>query len=108
MNKGGKSGGSRNFQQTGREVMTPDELGRMEPDTEIVFTMNMRPVLDKKYKYENHIRYKETADYDESKAFLYRKMEIYNNAKPVNINSLLKAKAEVARIRAKRNDHERI
>ena len=101
VNKGGKVGGSRNFQQTGREVMTPDELGRMDPNgsMEIVYTMNLRPVFDKKYKYENHPHYKETADYDKSKAFLYRQMAVYNNERPVNINSLLKAKAESARIR---------
>lgn len=105
MNKGGKSGGgaSKNFQQTGREVMTPDEIGRMNPKDEIVFTMNLRPVLDEKFHYEKHIRYSETADCDPSKAFLYNKMPDYDNSRPMHINSMLKARSETKRILAQKN-----
>lgn len=96
--KSGK-GGSQNYQNTGREVMTPDELGRMPSDECIVFTQNKRPVRDKKYIYENHPYYDQTADADPENAFRYNKLSAYDNTKAGNISSLIKAASEAARFR---------
>lgn len=103
MNRGGKTGGgsSRNFQQTGREVMTSDELARMSASKEIIFIQNQRPMLDDKYKYEQHPLYKLTGDGDKSRVFLYNQMPAYDNTRPMNIYSLLRAKAEASRITSK-------
>lgn len=99
----GKSKGSNeSFQNTGRELRTPDELGRMSPKKCIVFTQNMRPVEDFKYKYENHPRYQMTADYDNNKGFQFKNMAIYDNNR-FSINHLLKAKSESARIAKERD-----
>lgn len=100
MNRGGKMGGgsSKNFQQTAREVMTGDELARMDAGKEIVFIQNQRPMLDDKYKYDHHPLYRYTGDYDKDRMFLYNQMPAYDNTRPMNINSLLRAKAEAMRI----------
>lgn len=103
MNRGGKTGGgsSRNFQQTAREVMTGDELARMSASKEIVFIQNQRPMLDDKYKYEKHPLYNLTGDNDKDRMFLYNQMPAYDNTRPMNINSLLRAKAEATRVTAR-------
>lgn len=99
-NRGGKMGGgsSKNFQQTAREVMTGDELARMDAGKEIVYIQNQRPMLDDKYKYDQHPLFKQTGDYDKERMFLYNQMPAYDNTRPMNINSLLRAKAEATRI----------
>lgn len=99
--KGSKSSSSRNYQQTGRPVMTAEELGRMPADECIVFTQNMYTVKDLKYKYEEHPYYKQTADYDKSKAFQYKEMSIFDNTKRGNFQSLFKAFSEISRISQK-------
>lgn len=73
----GKSS-SRSFSMTGREVLTATELGMLPPDECIVFTQNKRPVRDKKYRYERHPYYPQTADADNSLGFQYNKMKAYN------------------------------
>lgn len=97
MSKGKSNGSNQSFQNTGRELMYPDELARMPSDQCIVFTQNMRPVRDLKYKYENHPKYKLTADANNNLGFQYNKMAAYDNTHLYSINSLLKAKTEAAR-----------
>lgn len=93
----GKKGSNRSYQQTSRKVMTEDELSRLPSNECIVYTQNMRPVRDLKYRLERHPRYGELADNEESSnAFMYKKIASFDNTKPLNINSLLKAKAEIA------------
>ncbi len=73
LSAGKSTGSSQNFQQTARELMTPDELGRMPSDETIVFTQNMRPVRDRKYDLLKHPNVRFTADVDEEKnAYLYK------------------------------------
>lgn len=97
--QGGRGGNAnRNFQQTAREVMTPDELARMPSDEEIVFSQGRRPYLDKKYQYETHPLYSKTGDADPRNAFLYKEILAYNNSKKgVNLDNLLKAQSEIAK-----------
>ena len=59
----GKGHSSRGFQQTKREVMTAEEIGRLPVDECIAFTGSgrgkdgIRPVRDKKYDYTKHPLY---------------------------------------------------
>lgn len=99
VSKGKSNGSNQSFQNTGRELMFPDELARMPSSECIVFTQNMRPVRDDKYKYERHPRYHLTADADNTLGFQYNTMPAYDNNHRCNISSLLKAKAEAARAR---------
>ena len=99
MSKGKSNGSNQSFQNTGRELMFPDELARMPSNECIVFTQNMRPVRDDKYKYERHPRFHLTADADNTLGFQYNTMPAYDKSHRCNISSLLKAKAEAARAR---------
>ena len=53
---------SQNFQQTGRELMTPDEVRMLDNDYEIVLLRGERPVIDLKYDVLKHpnVKYTET------------------------------------------------
>ena len=66
-----------------------DEMARLDPKECIVFTQSLRPVLDKKFKYETHRLYDQTADADPSRAFLYSKNPAFNTRKQLSVSSLL-------------------
>lgn len=55
----GKSGSSsQNFQRMGRELLTPDEVAKMDNENCIVIFRGLKPFFSEKYKLENHKRYK--------------------------------------------------
>ena len=60
--QGRSSSSSSSYNQTGRELLTPDEVGRM-PDTDcILIVRGELPFYGKKYDYVNHPNYKYTGD----------------------------------------------
>lgn len=95
---------SQSYQYTSREVMTPDELGRMDSRECIVYTQNMRPVHDLKYRYELHSRYQETADADPKLGYHYKDMAAYDNTRAREISSLTKAAQEIANFKARHKE----
>ena len=60
--KGRNGSFSVNYQQTGRELMTPDEVRAMDNAYAIVFIRGERPVIDKKYDILKHPNVKLTED----------------------------------------------
>lgn len=94
-----KGGSSDSYQYTGREVMTADELGRMPPDECIVFTQNMRAYRDKKYIYEQHPYYPQTADANKENAFEYKKLPVFDNTRQGKFKSIITAQNEAAKYR---------
>ncbi|MBQ7896021.1 MAG: type IV secretory system conjugative DNA transfer family protein [Oscillospiraceae bacterium] len=60
--KGRNGSFSQNFQQTGRELMTPDEVRRLDNKNAIVFLRGERPVIDEKYDVLQHPNIKLTED----------------------------------------------
>ena len=62
----GKSGGSMSFNQTGRELMTPDEIMTMKFNECIVMMNHISPFYDNKYPLEKHPQFEYTGDADES------------------------------------------
>jgi len=60
--KGRNGSFSQNFQQTGRELMTPDEVRRLDNKNAIVFVRGERPVIDEKYDIMQHPNIKLTED----------------------------------------------
>lgn len=59
----GRSGNySTNFQITGRELMTPDEVRMLDNRYAILFIRGERPILDDKYDILRHPNVKETTD----------------------------------------------
>lgn len=60
--KGRNGSYSQNFQQTGRELMTPDEVRMLDNRLALVLIRGERPVLDEKYDLMKHPNIKLTED----------------------------------------------
>ena len=60
--KGRNGSFSQNFQQTGRELMTPDEVRRLDNKDAIVLIRGEKPVIDEKYDILKHPNIHRTAD----------------------------------------------
>ena len=58
-----------NYQKTGRELFTPDELARLPGDKCILQIKGVKPFYSDKYNIEKHPRYKYLADYDKRNLF---------------------------------------
>ena len=53
---------STNYQQTGRELLTPDEVRLLDNDYSLLFIRGERPIFDKKYDILKHPNVKYTKD----------------------------------------------
>ena len=53
---------SRNSQNTGRELLTPDEVRMLDNNYGLLFIRGERPVFDLKYNIEKHPNFKLTKD----------------------------------------------
>ncbi len=60
--KGRNGSSSTNFQQTGRELLTLDEVRKLDTDEAILFIRGEDPVRDKKYNLKRHPNIKLTED----------------------------------------------
>ena len=59
----GRSGSSSvNYQQTGRDLMTPDEIRMLPTNDALLFIRGEKPVRDKKYDIKKHPNVRRTAD----------------------------------------------
>lgn len=59
----GRSGSSSvNYQQTGRDLMTPDEIRMLPTNDALLFIRGEKPVRDKKYDIKKHPKMRRTAD----------------------------------------------
>lgn len=97
--KGSKGSTSTGLQTTKREVMTPDELGRIPNDVAILFTRGERPIKMKKYKGIYHPRWKEAV----AETYNYKEISVYDNRKIAtgNASAMLRSKQESSRYRSK-------
>jgi len=60
--KGRNGSYSTNYQQTGRELLTPDEVRMLDNDYALFFLRGERPVMDRKYNILKHPNVKLSAD----------------------------------------------
>ena len=60
--KGRNGSFSQNFQQTGRELMTPDEVRRLDNKDAVVLIRGEKPVIDEKYDILKHPNIHRTED----------------------------------------------
>ena len=65
---------STNYQQAGRELLTPDEVRLLDNDYGLLFIRGERPVFDKKYDILKHPRINETTD-GNAKPYLHGKIK---------------------------------
>ena len=71
----GRSGNySTNYQQAGRELLTPDEVRLLDNNYGLLFIRGERPVFDKKYDILKHPRINETTD-GNAKPYLHGKIK---------------------------------
>ena len=84
----GKGGGSRSTQHGKRELMTPDEIMRMDNNKCITIIRGLYPFFTDKFDYPRHKNYKFTGDAEDSLLFDFRHKfnnEIKNNLKDLNL-----------------------
>lgn len=60
--KGRNGSSSTNYQQAGRELLTPDEVRTMDNRNAILLIRGEAPIIDAKYPLEKHPRIKQTED----------------------------------------------
>ena len=60
--KGRSGSSSMNFQQTGRDLMTPDEIRMLPTNDALLFIRGEKPVRDKKYNIKKHPNVRRTVD----------------------------------------------
>ena len=87
----GRSGSySTNYQISGRELLTPDEVRMLDNQYAILFIRGERPVLDFKYDILKHPNVALTAD---GKAGVYKHGEVKSDVATIELISLVKNKA---------------
>ena len=79
--RGGKGSSSLNFQRTGRELMSTDEIMHMPKDECILFINGLAAFYEKKFEYTKHKNYKYTGDANDK--FKYINIKNNSDKKPV-------------------------
>lgn len=74
--RGKETSHSLNYQKTGKELMSMDELSVMDGNKCILQLRGVRPFLSNKYDYTKHPKYALTYDADEKKLFRYREVSV--------------------------------
>ena len=84
----GRSGSySVNYQQTGRELLTPDEIRLLDNRKAILFIRGERPIMDDKYDLKKHVNFRYTEDGDAS-PYDYAKTPLAHDDLKIDINRL--------------------
>ena len=84
----GRSGSySVNYQQTGRELLTPDEIRRLDNRKAILFIRGERPIMDDKYDLKKHVNFRYTEDGGAS-PYDYAKTPLAHDDLNIDINRL--------------------
>lgn len=78
----GRSGSSSvNFQQTGRDLMTPDEIRMLPTNDALLFIRGEKPVRDKKYDIKKHPNVRRTAD-GEAEPYIHNPLPVPDYSLP--------------------------
>lgn len=84
----GRSGSySVNYQQTGRELLTPDEIRLLDNRKAILFIRGERPIMDDKYDFKKHVNFRYTEDGGAS-PYDYAKTPLAHDDLKIDINRL--------------------
>ena len=84
----GRSGSySVNYQQTGRELLTPDEIRLLDNRKAILFIRGERPIMDDKYDLKKHVNFRYTEDGGAS-PYDYAKTPLAHDGLKIDINRL--------------------
>ena len=101
VSRGRNSSASAGFQRTSKKLMSTNGLNEMPPDECIVITQNLKPLWDKKFKYEDHPRYHLTAKGKDGKPFNYSEMAAFTTSSDelLDISSLVRAQNSMSVIK---------
>lgn len=83
--RGRQGSSSRNFDVLGREIMTPDEVRKMDNSKCLIFIRGLDPVLDRKYYTPKHPMFSQTADGDGEPYQYVKKADDHFIGKPFEI-----------------------
>lgn len=72
---------SLNESKTGRNLLTPDEVGTMDINKCIVFIRNVNPFIDNKYNFKKHKNFKLLGADDKNNQYVHKRKESENNVK---------------------------
>jgi type IV secretion system protein VirD4 len=106
----GKSqkGSSKNYQRTGRELLSPDEVTTMKGSKCILRIRGERPFLSDKYKLERHPNYKYLSDADPKNRFdVATYIEAFYRKEAKRKEAEKRKQEEIQKEEAKRKEEER-
>lgn len=99
-----------NYQKTGKELMSRDELAVMDGNKCILQLRGVRPFLSDKFDITKHPRYKELSDYDDNNEFdiekyLEHKYAVPENAK-IDMYDIEVTEEEIAAFEAEEGEND--
>ena len=104
LTKGRNGSSTTNYQQTGRDLMTIDEVRKLDTNKAILFIRGEDPVIDRKYNLKRHPNIKLTSD-GKAKPYIHKPQGAPDYALP-DLPSAFKSLDDYEFINMEENEHE--
>ena len=104
LTKGRNGSSTTNYQQTGRDLMTIDEVRKLDTNKAILFIRGENPVIDRKYNLKRHPNIKLTSD-GKAKPYIHRPQGVPDYALP-DLPYAFKSLDDYEFINMEENEHE--
>lgn len=100
--KGGRGSTTEGINAKGRDLMSPDEIARMNNKNCIVFIRGLFPFFCTKYDYPKHKNYKLTGDAKDEQLYDYRHVEKFEIKQPVS-NKPVRSRSHIQKTAVRHN-----
>ena len=104
LTKGRNGSSTTNYQQTGRDLMTVDEVRKLDTNKAILFIRGEAPVIDRKYNLKRHPNIKLTSD-GKAKPYIHKPQGVPDYALP-DLPYAFKSLNDYEFIDMEENEHE--
>ena len=104
LTKGRNGSSTTNYQQTGRDLMTVDEVRKLDTNKSILFIRGEDPVIDRKYNLKRHPNIKLTSD-GKAKPYIHKPQGVPDYALP-DLPYAFKSLNDYEFIDMEENEHE--
>ena len=104
LTKGRNGSSTTNYQQTGRDLMTVDEVRKLDTNKAILFIRGESPVIDRKYNLKRHPNIKLTSD-GKAKPYIHKPQGVPDYALP-DLPYAFKSLNDYEFIDMEENEHE--
>ena len=104
LTKGRNGSSTTNYQQTGRDLMTVDEVRKLDTNKAILFIRGEDPVIDRKYNLKRHPNIKLTSD-GKAKPYIHKPQGVPDYALP-DLPYAFKSLNDYEFINMEENEHE--